>query len=130
MPEDATLEDNINVLKAAITEQKKLIAECVVAKHPQLLAIYKEVEDYYQGDENTPGLKDWDVIRDDIMMLCDDNFGHVRTLPNEEERKHPGGFGKYFKNEFVCGAEPILCQTEEKTGKSFCTESSGMHRQG
>lgn len=108
MPEDATLEDNINVLKAAITEQKKLIAECVEAKHPQLLAIYKEVEDYYQGDENTPGLKDWDVIRDDIMMLCDDNFGHVRTLPNEEERKHPGGFGMYYHFDYYGGPVSYL----------------------
>ena len=81
MPEDATLEDNINVLKQAITEQKRLIEQYGNKDHPQLLAIYKEVEDYYQGDEHTEGLKDWDVLQNDIMMLCDDNFGHLRTLP-------------------------------------------------
>ncbi len=96
MPKDATLEDNINVLKAAITEQKKLIAECGNLAHPQLLALYKEVEDYYHGDENTVGLKDWEVLKDDILMLCDDNFGNVRTLPGPEAKNHLGGYGMYY----------------------------------
>ncbi len=96
MPEDATLEDNINVLKEAITVQKRLIAEYGNQEHPQLLAIYKEVEDYYHGDEHTQGLKDWEVLKDDILMLCDDNFGHVRTLPGPEAKDHPGGYGMYY----------------------------------
>ena len=96
MPEDATLEDNINVLKSAITAQKKLIEKYGNKQHPQLLAIYKEVEDYYQGDENTAGLKDWDVLENDIMMLCDDNFGYLRTMPGKDEKKHPGGYGMYY----------------------------------
>ncbi|MCR4903005.1 MAG: glycosyl hydrolase 115 family protein [Butyrivibrio sp.] len=96
MPENATLEDNINVLKSAITVQKELIAKYAPSVHPQLLAIYKEVEDYFYGDANTPGLKDWDVLKDDIMMLCDDNFANVRTLPDKELLKHPGGFGMYY----------------------------------
>lgn len=108
MPEDATLEDNINVLKAAIIEQKKLIAEYGSTDHPQLLAIYKEVEDYYQGDENTKGLKDWDVLENDIMMLCDDNFGNLRTMPNEEERKHPGGYGMYYHFDYFGGPVSYL----------------------
>ncbi len=108
MPEDATLEDNINVLKAAIVEQKKLIAEYGSTEHPQLLAIYKEVEDYYQGDETTPGLKEWDVLKDDIMMLCDDNFGNLRTMPNEEERKHPGGYGMYYHFDYFGGPTSYL----------------------
>ena len=108
MPEDATLEDNINVLKAAIVEQKKLIQEYGSSDHPQLLAIYKEVEDYYQGDENTKGLKDWDVLENDIMMLCDDNFGNLRTLPSEEERKHPGGYGMYYHFDYYGGPTSYL----------------------
>ena len=108
MPEDATLEDNINVLKSAITAQKKLIKEYGNQQHPQLLAIYKEVEDYYQGDENTVGLKDWDVLENDIMMLCDDNFGYLRTMPSEEERKHPGGYGIYFHFDYFGGPVSYL----------------------
>ncbi len=108
MPEDATLEDNINVLKSAITVQKELIEKYGNKDHPQLLAIYKEVEDYYQGDENTEGLKDWDVLQNDIMMLCDDNFGNVRTLPNEEERKRPGGYGMYYHFDYYGGPVSYL----------------------
>lgn len=108
MPEDATLEDNINVLKAAIIEQKKLIKEYGSSDHPQLLAIYKEVEDYYQGDENTKGLKEWDVLENDIMMLCDDNFGNLRTMPSEEERKHPGGYGMYYHFDYYGGPTSYL----------------------
>ena len=43
MPENATLKDNIDVLKAAITKQKELINKFAPSEHPQLLAIYKEV---------------------------------------------------------------------------------------
>lgn len=105
MPEDATLEDNINVLKSAITKQKELISKYAPSEHPQLLAIYKEVEAYYYGDETTPGLKDWDVLDNDIMMLCDDNFANVRTLPDDELRKHPGGFGMYYHFDYF--GEPV-----------------------
>lgn len=108
MPKDATLEDNINVLKAAITEQKKLIAEYGNRAHPQLLALYKEVEDYYYGDENTAGLKDWEVLKDDILMLCDDNFGNVRTLPGAEAKNHPGGYGMYYHFDYYGGPVSYL----------------------
>ena len=108
MPENATLKDNIDVLKAVITKQKELINKFAPSEHPQLLAIYKEVEDYFYGDENTPGLKDWDLIKDDIMMLCDDNFANVRTLPDEELRKHPGGFGIYYHFDYFGGPVSYL----------------------
>ncbi|WP_035766418.1 glycosyl hydrolase 115 family protein [Butyrivibrio sp. NC2002] len=108
MPADATLKDNIDVLKKAIMAQKELISEYAPSRHPQLLAIYKEVEDYYFGDENTEGLKDWDVLKDDIMMLCDDNFANVRTLPDEEMRKHPGGFGMYYHFDYFGGPVSYL----------------------
>ena len=31
-----------------------------------------------------------------ILMLCDDNYGNLRTLPTEEMRKHAGGYGMYY----------------------------------
>lgn len=105
MPEDATLKDNIDVIKKAIVKQKELIAKYAPSEHPQLLALYKEVEDYFYGDEKTPGLKDWDVLDNDIMMLCDDNFANVRTLPDEKMRKRPGGFGMYYHFDYF--GEPV-----------------------
>ena len=99
MPEDATLEDNINVIKKAITAQHEIIKDKVnpeLKEVPRMLAIYKEVEDYYFGDESCEGLKDWDEIKDVIFLLSDDNHGNVRALPTKETAGHPGGFGMYY----------------------------------
>ena len=35
------------------------------------------------------------------MLLCDDNWGNVRRLPNAEERKRPGGWGMYYHVDYV-----------------------------
>ena len=97
--EDATLEDNINVLKSAIIEQYRLLKENVAPDLKdinRMLAIYKEVEDFYYGDENTEGLKDWDQLEDVIFLLSDDNFSNTRGLPTKEDRSHRGGFGMYY----------------------------------
>ena len=34
-------------------------------------------------------------------LLCDDNWGNVRRLPDAEERKHPGGWGMYYHVDYV-----------------------------
>ncbi|MCL2410523.1 MAG: glycosyl hydrolase 115 family protein [Treponema sp.] len=99
---DASLKDNINILKDIITNQRILIQNNVNADIdtvPQVLALYKEVEEYFYGNENVEGLKDWDEIKNVIFMLCEDNFGFMRTLPSEEMRSnsgHKGGFGMYY----------------------------------
>lgn len=93
-----SLGENIEVLKDIITEQKKLIAEDGRYQGelpPMLLAVYKEVERYFYGEEQTPGLKDWEGLEDVIFMFCEDNFGHMRYLPEQKE-KHSGGYGMYF----------------------------------
>lgn len=97
--EDATLKDNIDLLKSVITCQKRLIHETeerIGHKLPLMLALYKEVEPYYYGDANTEGLKHWKELDDVILMLCEDNFGYMRTLPDDEMRNHPAGFGMYY----------------------------------
>lgn len=106
MGPDATLKDNIDLLKDIITTQRSLIKEYVnedVNKAPQLLALYKEVEAYFYGDENTPGLKEWDELENVIFMLCEDNFGHMRTLPTKDIRDHKGGFGMYYHFDYHGG---------------------------
>ena len=60
------------------------------------MALYKEVEPFYYGDENTEGLCDWAELDDVIMMLCEDNYGYLRTVPDDHMRKHPAGFGMYY----------------------------------
>lgn len=49
------------------------------------MALYKEVLEYYEA-----GL----AIPDDVtLMFPDDNFGNVRRLPTDAERKRTGGLG-------------------------------------
>ena len=97
--ENSTLYDNISLLKEIIHNQKAMIRECVkrdTDQIPMMLALYKEVEAYYYGDETTEGLNAWDELDDVILMLCEDNHGNMRTLPTEEMRKHKGGYGMYY----------------------------------
>lgn len=94
-----TLADNIEVLKDIIREQEKLIAKYADTeqkKMPRLLAVYKEVERYYYGNAETEGLRNWEGLEDIILMLCEDNFGYMRRLPEEDMQKHKGGFGMYY----------------------------------
>jgi len=110
--ENATLEDNINVLKKAILAQHELIRENVspdLKETDRMLAIYKEVEGFYYGDETTEGLKDWDELKDVIFLLSEDNFGNTRGLPTPAERNHPGGFGMYYHFDYHGG--PISYET-------------------
>lgn len=102
MLENATLEDNINALKRIILAQKKLINELGVTL-PQTLAIYKEVEQYFYGDKDTPGLMGWEELDDVILMLCEDNHGHMRGLPTKQMRGHKGGYGMYFHLDYHGG---------------------------
>ena len=99
MGKNATLEDNIQLLRDVLKTQKKLIQEHVnpdLTRVPRMIALYKEVEEFFYGDENTKGLMGAEELEDVILMLCDDNYGNLRTLPTEEMRKHAGGYGMYY----------------------------------
>lgn len=85
---DATLKQNIDLLKDIITEQRKLIAECINSDAPQMIALYKEVEAYFYGNEGMmDGLKDWDGLDGVTFMLCEDNFGNMRNPSNSRTKK-------------------------------------------
>ena len=99
MGKNATLEDNIQLLRDVLKTQKKLIQERVnpdLTKVPRMIALYKEVEEFFYGNEKTKGLMGAEELEDVILMLCDDNYGNLRTLPTEEMRKHAGGYGMYY----------------------------------
>ena len=41
-------------------------------------------------------------VPDDVtLLLCDDNWGDVRRVPNAQERKHKGGWGLYYHVDYV-----------------------------
>ncbi len=99
MSEDTGLEENIQVVKKAIHAQNQLICEELhkpVQDVPRMIAIYKEVEDFFYGDEDCEGLRDFDEIEDAIWLLSDDNYGQLRSLPQPDDRPHRGGYGMYY----------------------------------
>ncbi|MCL2765249.1 MAG: glycosyl hydrolase 115 family protein [Treponema sp.] len=103
---NSSLKENIDILKDIIKNQRDLIRKNVnpdIDSVPQMLAFYKEVEEYYYGNEQVEGLKDWDELNGVIYMLCEDNFGFVRTLPVKEIRERKGGFGMYYHLDYHGG---------------------------
>ncbi|MBM0130691.1 glycosyl hydrolase 115 family protein [Segatella copri] len=79
-----------------INDQRKIIADVTgkkASETPQVWALYKEVLDYYDKGMKVP---------DDVtLLLCDDNWGNVRRVPNAKERKHKGGWGLYYHVDYV-----------------------------
>lgn len=96
LPEGSSVQENIDLLKEVILDQKSILKENGLENAPTLLALYKEVEEYWYGDETTPGLCDWNELDDTIVMLSEDNYGNIRTLPTEENRDRKGGWGMYY----------------------------------
>ena len=94
--ENATLKDNIDLIKKTIIDQKEILNNNGLADAPRVLALYKEVEDYYHGDEHTEGLSCWDGLDDMMLLLSDDNYGNTRTLPTKENRSRKAGWGLYY----------------------------------
>ncbi|MDE6547488.1 MAG: glycosyl hydrolase 115 family protein, partial [Muribaculaceae bacterium] len=94
--EAMSAEADVALLKKVIDNQRKIIAKETGKKAkdtPQVWALYKEVLDYYDAGLRAPN--------DVIYLLCDDNWGNVRRLPNADERKHPGGWGMYYHVDYV-----------------------------
>lgn len=91
-------ESNIQLLEQIVQDQRKIIADVTgkkAAKTPQLWALYKEVQDYYDKGMRVP---------DDVtLLLCDDNWGNIRKLPNLTEKKRSGGYGIYYHFDYVGG---------------------------
>lgn len=96
LPEGSTVEENVTLLKEIITAQKNILNEKGLSDKPKMIALYKEVEEYWYGDDETEGLKEWDGLDDTIVLLAEDNYGNLRTLPTEENRNRAGGWGMYY----------------------------------
>lgn len=123
----SSLQQNIDLLKDIITEQNKLIKKNVnedLSKVPRLLALYKEVESYYYGDENTTGLIDFEELDDVTIMLCEDNYGNMRTLPPKELRDRKGGWGMYYHFDYHGG--PISYEWVNSTPLTKVWEQMSM----
>lgn len=88
----------IALLEKIIEDQRKIIAEETgkdPAQVPQVWALYKEVQDYYNKGMRVP--------QDITLLLCDDNWGNVRVLPKPGTPEREGGYGMYYHFDFVGG---------------------------
>lgn len=94
--EAMSAEADVKLLEKIIDNQRRIIKKETgrpAHETPQVWALYKEVLDYYDAGLRVP---------DDVtLLLCDDNWGNVRRLPDEKERKHPGGWGMYYHVDYV-----------------------------
>ncbi|MBO9560579.1 MAG: glycosyl hydrolase 115 family protein [Caulobacter sp.] len=93
-----------HLLETVVADQRKIIAEVTgkpPEKTPQVWALYKEVQDYYDHGMRVP---------DDVTLLfSDDNWGQIRRLPvsatlgGKDMLDRAGGYGVYYHFDYVGG---------------------------
>lgn len=87
---------NISLLEKVVKDQRKIIEKVTglkADKIPQVWALYKEVQDYYDNGMRVP---------DDVtLLLCDDNWGNIRMLPDINAKSRTGGYGMYYHFDYV-----------------------------
>ena len=91
-------QSNIELLERIVRDQREILQE-VTGKNPeeipQVWALYKEVQEYYDKGMRVP---------DDVtLLLCDDNWGNIRKLPPRGEKERKGGYGIYYHFDYVGG---------------------------
>ncbi|MCP8899642.1 glycosyl hydrolase 115 family protein [Gilvimarinus xylanilyticus] len=91
-------EQNIGLLEKIVTDQREILDDVFdrdLSEIPQVWALYKEVQGYYEDGMRVP---------DDVTLLwADDNWGNVRRLPTPQEREREGGAGVYYHFDYVGG---------------------------
>ncbi len=89
---------DIALLERIVRDQRTILSEETgkdPAAIPQVWALYKEVQEYYDRGMRVP---------DDVtLLLCDDNWGNLRKLPPTREGVRPGGYGIYYHFDYVGG---------------------------
>ena len=97
---DEAMEDkaSVELMEQIVKEQRELLEKVTGKKAsdiPQVWALYKEVQDFYEQGMKVP---------DDItLLLCDDNWGNIRRVPALDAPKRKGGFGMYYHVDYVGG---------------------------
>ncbi|MEO2127151.1 MAG: glycosyl hydrolase 115 family protein [Christiangramia sp.] len=88
----------IDLLEQIVADQRTIISDVTgkpASETPQVWALYKEVQDYYDKGMRVP---------DDVtLLLADDNWGNIRKLPDPDEKERAGGYGIYYHFDYVGG---------------------------
>lgn len=99
------VEYNINLLKTIITDQLTILdnyetenPNSKIQDAPKIYIPYSENEEYFYGpdDGSLEGLNVWEGMNDVTIMLTDDNYGNIRSLPEESIRNRKAGWGLYY----------------------------------
>ncbi len=93
-----TASANTELLEKIVADQRRILKETVnpdLSRIPQVWALYKEVQGYYENGMRVP--------HDVTLLWSDDNWGNLRRLPTAEERTRSGGAGIYYHFDYVGG---------------------------
>lgn len=91
MKDLGSAEKNFKQVAQIMNDQRAIIEKVTkkpASETPQIWALYSEVLDYFEQGMKVPD--------DMTILLCDDNWGNMRRLPELGEKKHPGGYGIYY----------------------------------
>lgn len=91
MVDAGSAEANFRIVEGIMADQRKIIADVAgksASNLQQVWTLYSEVLDYFDQGMKVPD--------DVIIVLCDNNWGDVRRLPELGGKKHPGGYGMYY----------------------------------
>lgn len=89
---------SIALLEEIVKDQREIIAQITgkpAEETPQVWALYKEVQDYYD--------KGMQVPEDVTLLFSDDNWGNIRRLPDPDKKHQVGGYGIYYHFDYVGG---------------------------
>lgn len=96
MQGDYPMSERVKLVDEALQDQRNLLKKHIdtpMADIPQIFVPYKEVLSIYNA-----GLK----IPDEVTIVWpDDNFGYMKQLSNETERKRSGGSGVYYHASYL-----------------------------
>jgi Glycosyl hydrolase family 115/Gylcosyl hydrolase family 115 C-terminal domain len=85
----------IALLEKIVADQRTIIADSTKKppdQTPQMWALYKEVQDYYDQGMQVP--------EDILLLFADDNWGNIRRLPQPGSARK-GGYGVYYHFDYV-----------------------------
>jgi len=102
------------LLEGIVADQRRIIAEVTgrpADQTPQVWALYKEVQDYYDHGMRVPD--------DVILLFADDNWGQVRRLPDPGAAPHKGGYGVYYHFDYVGGPRNYKWLNSNQIEKSW-----------
>jgi hypothetical protein len=88
--------DGIDLMEEIIATQRGILADVTgrdVTAIPQLWALYKEVQRYWDRGMRAP---------DDVtLVFTDDNWGNLMKLPDPGLPRRAGGYGMYYHFDYV-----------------------------